>query len=160
MKSVLISIKPKYPHEDFITVNEGTETAFAFYGGGKVIGEFMCDNIEAYEFGGYEADYLVNHAQIDAMRLNYTDLIKYGKGKTLYGWHISDLVIYDEPKKLSKFMMPCKNGDLPCALCEHYGYATYTVGYTKVPQRITTRACTNWVKKAPQSWCYIEEVEQ
>lgn len=31
------------------------------------------------------------------------DFLNYGKGDVLYGWHISDLKIYDEPKELSEF---------------------------------------------------------
>lgn len=30
------------------------------------------------------------------------DAMEYGKGKTLYGWHISDLKIYDKPLSLSE----------------------------------------------------------
>lgn len=41
--------KPKYPHEDFICIGAGTENARAFYGGGKVIGEFVCNEIDDYE---------------------------------------------------------------------------------------------------------------
>lgn len=33
----------------------------------------------------------------------------YGKGATLYGWHISKLEIYDTPKKLSKFFARLKS---------------------------------------------------
>ncbi|MBR5285455.1 MAG: hypothetical protein IKU30_01015 [Clostridia bacterium] len=120
---------------------------------GKVIGEFICDKIEAYEFGGYETDYLVNHTQLDAMRLNYIDLIKYGKCKTLYGWHISNLVIYDESKKLSDFMRVC---DGACSVCSNYQnfvrYGDFSIGTCDLADRLITRA--------PQSWCYVEEVEQ
>lgn len=34
-----------------------------------------------------------------------------------YGWHISDLKIYDEPKELSEFRNPCPYGYLPCWDC-------------------------------------------
>lgn len=36
------------------------------------------------------------------MCLNQPELIQYGKGETIYGWHISDLKIYDKPLLLSE----------------------------------------------------------
>lgn len=36
-------------------------------------------------------------------QLDNWELHDYGKGKTLYGWHISDLKIYDKPRELSEF---------------------------------------------------------
>ena len=35
--------------------------------------------------------------------LSYKEIEAYGKGKTLYGWHISDLKIYDKPRELGEF---------------------------------------------------------
>lgn len=80
---------------------------------GKVIGEFICDKVDEYSFSHYEAEYRVTRDEQKAMCLNHLELIRYGKGKTLcgwhisnlkiYGWHISDLKIYDKPKELSEF---------------------------------------------------------
>ncbi len=36
-------------------------------------------------------------------RIRREALAEYSNGKQLYGWHISDLVIYDEPKDLGEF---------------------------------------------------------
>lgn len=67
-----------------------------------VIGEFICNKVDKYTFSSYEAEYRVNHIEQEMMCLNHPDLIRYGKCKTLYGWHISDLKIYDKPLSLSE----------------------------------------------------------
>lgn len=75
-------------------------TSEIYLGDGKAIGEFVCDIIEpiAYTIDGY-ADIL--DCKFSCMLPS--DFLKYGKGGALYGWHISDLKIYDEPKKLGEF---------------------------------------------------------
>lgn len=88
-------------------VNFGKNTD-AYYGFGKVIGEFICDKVDEYTFSHYEAEYRVTHVEQKAMCLNQPELIRYDKGKTLYGWHISDLKIYDKPKELREFISPSK----------------------------------------------------
>ena len=40
-------------------------------------------------------------------KMKREDLLQYANGKELYGWHISELKIYDEPKELIKFKKPC-----------------------------------------------------
>ena len=66
----------------------------------KIIGEFVCDIIEpiAYTIDGY-ADII----DCKYSCMSPSDFLEYGKGGMLYGWHISDLKIYDEPKKISEF---------------------------------------------------------
>ena len=52
--------------------------------------------------------------------LRYEELANYiGNDKTGYGWHITELYIYDKPIELTKFK----------------------------------------VKRPPQSWCYVQEVD-
>jgi len=72
--------------------------------------------------------------------------------KTFYGWHISDLVIYDKPKELSEFFMECRR--VYCTeKCEHYGADCHA---NSVYQKSVRP-----VKRPPQSWCYVEqEVEE
>lgn len=53
--------------------------------------------------------------------------------KSFYGWHISDLVIYESPKELSDFVL---------ASVQH------TNCFGKRTQRLT---------RPPQSWCYVEK---
>lgn len=117
---------------------------------GKVIGEFICDKVDKYTFSHYEAEYRVTHVEQNAMCLNHPELIHYGKGKTLYGWHISDLKIYDKPKELSEFKRPL---DMPT--CGYTECGSYETPYCKwlnmgCEKRIITRP--------PQSWQYVEEL--
>lgn len=128
------------------------ENTDAYYGFGKVIGEFICDKVDEYTFSHYEAEYRVTHVEQDAMCLNQPELIRYGKGKTLYGWHISDLKIYDKPKELSEFYRICKK---PCKpnkgkiLCLTTKSLKMNGCDGKIP-----------ITRPPQSWQYVEEVEQ
>lgn len=113
----------------------------------KVIGEFICDKVDEYTFSHYEAEYRVTHVEQEAMRLNQPELIQYGKGETLYGWHISDLKIYDKPKELSEFCIPCK---VSCKNCKNPLY--FECWCEEKGKKIVTRP--------PQSWMYVEEVEE
>lgn len=69
---------------------------------GKVGMRVICDKVYEYTFSHYEAEYRVTHVEQEAMCLNQPELIQYGKGETLYGWHISDLKIYDKPLSLKE----------------------------------------------------------
>lgn len=113
---------------------------------GKVIGEFVCDKIDEYTFSHYEAEYRVNHIEQKAMCLNHPELIRYGVGRTLYGWHISDLKIYDKPKELSEFNRPCSYAGL-CFSC-------HRAKFTSKGDRV----CEAMLTRPPMSWCYVEEL--
>lgn len=108
-------------------------------GNGKVIGEFTCDRI--YELAP------LNHAPDDVEQqacLTREEIVRYLKGVG-YGWHISDLKIYDTPKELSEFQRATD----PCNSC----HAEYTWECT---------GCKNLsgdIKRAPQSWCYVEAMD-
>ena len=71
---------------------------------GKVIGEFICDEIDkirVFENGTVQF-WMRNNLHKSC--IEYDELADYiGWGKQGYGWHISDLVIYDKPKELSEF---------------------------------------------------------
>lgn len=64
---------------------------------GKVIGEFVCDYIDKDLYGEF-TDYFEQCGCVTG-----SEQIKYAGNKTIYGWHISNLVIYDKPKGLSEF---------------------------------------------------------
>lgn len=66
---------------------------------GKVIGEFVCDNILSHcEMAN--ADIAEQYGCVKK-----EDIFAYSKGKEVFGWHISNLVIYEKPKELSEFMV-------------------------------------------------------
>ena len=94
---------------------------------GKVIGEFTCDRI--YELAP------LNHAPDDVEQqscLTREEIVNYLKGPG-YGWHISDLRIYDAPRELSEFTGLRDT---------RFGAAPYDI------------------KRPPQSWCYVEAMEE
>lgn len=62
---------------------------------------FVCDRVDKYTFSHYEAEYRVTHVEQKAMCLNQPELIRYGNGNPLYGWHITDLRILPRPQDLS-----------------------------------------------------------
>lgn len=109
---------------------------------GKVIGEFVCDVVITAEHGRY----VVLNAH--DTRIESLDLCDYADGKTVYGWHISDLKIYDHPKKLSEFAKPDK-----CPY-NNKGECTYACHCYRAGQ---TKRCGDYVQRPPQSWCYVEE---
>lgn len=106
-------------------------------GNGKVIGEFVCDTYVTDKTFGHDA--LFNAAAC----MNASDVVAYSAGSPIYGWHISHLKIYDTPKDLSKFSRPFENcidkvcDEFGCASCENGGH----------------------IKRPPQSWCYVENME-
>ncbi|MCQ2484769.1 MAG: hypothetical protein MJ168_05485 [Clostridia bacterium] len=75
---------------------------------GKVIGEFICDYIATFDddvihsFSNEEYSKW-NDCNADAACIHPEDLEIYANDSWLYGWHISELVIYDAPKELSDF---------------------------------------------------------
>ena len=77
-----------------------------FKGQGMVIGQFICDSIT--RFG---VPYPAYHEKLDQdikqqSCLSYMNLHDYAGHRDLYGWHISELNIYDEPKELKQFQIP------------------------------------------------------
>lgn len=129
---------------------------------GKVIGEFVCDGIDEWfylpdlyyeEYG--ERMYYISLEDGHATCLTYEEFENYGKGKTLYGWHISDLKIYDKPKELSEFKTTCEG--IKCDGCEYYYVENNeSIGLFKD----CLCGCEKPIKKAPQSWGYCEELEK
>lgn len=124
---------------------------------GNVIGEFICDRIDWITHIGYTGipnlvetricdaatmrtspvGGLLNAACLTPKMLN--DYLAWGDG---YGWHITDLRTYDAPRELSEFERPyeCNECDAKwateCNACHEEGK----------------------IKRAPQSWCYVEEL--
>ena len=124
----------------------------------KVIGEFVCDKIIEWQYDRghqyyveYPDDctsyfpYLKCHSE--ATGLKCSEIEKLGKGKPLYGLHISDLKIYGKPKELSEFFKPCptkEKGD--CLDCDCLADNDYG------------GICTNNLTRPPSNWCYVEEL--
>ena len=108
---------------------------------GNVIGEFICDRI--YELAP------LNHAPDDAEQqacLTREEIVQYLKGVG-YGWHISNLRIYDTPRELGEFRRACPNSWY-CESCAMHWENNGTCGNESLQ-----------IKRPPQSWCYVEAME-
>lgn len=154
-KAVLISIRPEWvekilagektievrktrpkldtPFKCYIYCTQGNDARRLRGSWGKVIGEFICDRVETIKtetepYGIYDVD----DDFVAQTRLVDGALWDYGKGATLYGWHISNLKIYDVPLELTALRKP----ELPTGL----------------------RYEDDAIKRPPQSWCYVEEL--
>ena len=96
---------------------------------GKIIGEFICRNIRPV-VAGY----------IHGACLTYDEVTNYlGRNGRGWGLEISDLVIYDKPKKLSEFHY--------CGACEYGLFCN------------DDKTCKKKMQRPPQSWCYVEELK-
>ena len=163
MRCVLISIKPKWceliacgkktievrknkpklepPFKCYIyeTKTKGHYSGFHENTTGKVIGEFVCDRILDILISCVDPD--IKGLPFPCTGLTDMEIMDYlGNGVTGYGWHISDLVIYDKPKELREF---------------------HKVGYSKIKGSVygwTYEEEESWqTSRPPQSWCYVEE---
>lgn len=166
MKAVLISIHPEWC--DLIARGEKTlevrknrpklETPFKCYiyrtkgkvrhivngkwfdmpVGGDVIGEFVCDTFVIDKTFGH--DPLFNGAAC----MSEVQAACYMTDSPAYGWHISDLKIYDKPKRITQFKGKCRLKS-SCLGCPDWNY-----------QMADCNGRT--ITRPPQSWCYVEEV--
>ena len=128
---------------------------------GKIIGEFTCDRIYEIRKRGipenFDYCYLslnewgnddieTEIRAISASCVSKEELNAYGaKAPLLYGWHISDLLIYDQPRELTAFRRACKNSWY-CESCAMYWENNGTCGNESLQ-----------IRRPPQSWCYVEE---
>lgn len=141
---------------------------------GKVACRFVCDKVDEYTFSHYEAEYRVTHIEQRAMCLNQPELIQYGGGRTLYGWNITDLKIYDKPKpldevykvgaksleelddELCRYCAPTNYGERRVHLVPNAGAAFCEGDYCEEAYRKYLEQ--NFVlTRPPQSWCYVQE---
>lgn len=105
-------------------------------GGKLVVGEFVCDTYVVDKTFGH--DTLFNAAAC----MSEPDAVAYSAGTPLYGWHISDLRIYDKPHELGEFERPYE-----CNECD-----------AKWASECNACCEENKIKRPPQSWCYVEEL--
>ena len=129
----------------YVKFTHGAHTKYG-YGRGKVIGWFVCNLVDEYPYD-YCDGVDIDDDTILETAIDREDINIYAKGKTLYGWHISDLKIYDKPKELSEFYTKKK-----CNSCKKSGYESTACMYDedcKMPMSIT---------RAPLSWQYIEDL--
>lgn len=126
---------------------------------GKVIGEFVCNNVDMFHYGvqtpygatSYFDCYKGYSEELYEMEENHCltkqEINDYGNNSSLYVWHISDLEIYDKPKELSEFYheraIQCMSTEFNIEGVTHY----------PVKKKIVEP-----ISRPPQSWCYCEEL--
>lgn len=126
---------------------------------GGVIGEFVCDDIfeRIVRVGGSceppkycICDWNMDCTPLDTLLadacLTKDELEKYLDVGVGYGWHISNLKIYDKPLPLNtfkKWFRECAYSDLGFAISDC--------------EKCTDSGC--FVQKPPQSWFFVEELK-
>lgn len=113
---------------------------------GKVIGSFVCDKVYKIVPDGeyYSNGYDIDDDMLSETCLGRGYLTGYGLGYTLYGWHITDLKIYDSPKRLKEFGNYKK-----CVDIIDKGQEVIIENYSEfIP-----------LTRPPQSWQYVEELQ-
>lgn len=187
MKAVMLSIQPKWceliasgkktvevrksrpkidtPFKCYIYMTMKKPYCFEFVGNGimeakngKVIGEFACDRIDKYNTSWLDGE----DRLLPLSCLNDEEIMDYMNGyldKMFYAWHISDLKIYDEPKELGEFKKPLEN--VYCNWNKLLGCDMGCVGFGSTDYRC--KDYWDWesgISRPPQSWCYVEEIEE
>ena len=141
----ILKERERYLHPDKIAdVFKAAKCGGAYRGNGKIIGEFVCDDIfeRIVRVGGSceppkycICDWNMDCTPLDTLLadayLTKDELEKYLDGGVGYGWHISNLRIYDHPRDLWEFACLQRETE--------FGLA---------PRPIT---------RPPQSWRYVEE---
>ena len=120
MKAVLISIRPEWcekiisgektievrqkapkaelPFRVYIYCTRSGVARGAFGEQGKVTGEFVCEQIKDY--GIVRPD---TYGEYAGTGLSAAEMAAYSAGRPVYGWHISNLRIYDTPRELTAY---------------------------------------------------------
>ena len=120
---------------------------------GKIGMRVICDEVDKWKYlpDCYSEDkdekmYYISSADGAAACLTYDEIENYGESKTLYGWHISDLKIYDKPRELSEFRISCNRKNL-CYSCNRF---------TGKPWDI----CNSTITRPPQSYMRVKELKE
>lgn len=138
---------------------------------GAIIGEFTCKKITGLthvgETGNWEPASLYVMAPgsyykpadvlLKAACMSKETAEKYLKGRDGYGWHISDLKIYDKPRDLDEFSRFgfWGMGRSNC-VCGNWRCENYEPSYHyMIPPTCKIDGCS--ICRPPQSWCYVEE---
>lgn len=135
----------------YVKFTHGAHTKYG-YGRGKVIGEFICDKVypiknRGSSFSVADEEQSVTNEIARQSCLYYDDMVSYFGNKDGFGWHISDLKIYDKPKELSEFYKPCSQSkNLDCDWLRNHNVCSCSEKKS--------------ITRPPQSWQYIEDLRE
>ena len=173
MTTILISIKPEWFDKIFCTKEKKIEARVKFnveapfrayvyctqdkpdyFASGTVAGVFECNKVDTYGWGNldypapcYDGDpsvvevgegYFVTGADLQNMCLSYEQFEAYGKKRPVKGIYIEEPRLLDKPLSVLAFERPVEKAiqGMP-----RYGWSEENLQ----------------VRRAPQSWCYVEE---
>lgn len=119
---------------------------------GKVIGEFVCDKVyliknQGSRFSVADEEQSVTNEIARQSCLDYDDMVGYLGNKDGYGLYITDLKIYDKPKELSEFYIPCEKKN--CRMCDAEREYDVCAFERKKP-----------IERPPQSYMFVEELTE
>lgn len=148
-----------------------SEVLNSVYGGGKVIGSFVCDKI--ISTCGWR---LKGHTGRCAKRtkseeefpknacLSIEEIVEYSGNENLeiYGWHITEPKLFEKPRDITEFSrygyQEIKSngtgyfcGNTKCKYCN----PAEVIAGLYIPSICKKNGCS--LKRPPESWCYIEE---
>ena len=103
-------------------------------------------------------DSMLKNKELKEMCLSAQEIFDYiGIGKHLYGWHISDLKIYDKPKELSEFYSA--KWDMTCEHKKRGFNMDFCMAYENGSHFCKELNCDKKrLTRPPQSYCYIESL--
>ena len=150
-----------------------------FIGNGKVIGEFVCDNVEVlFDTNGNPENYMTDilPSILQKTELSYDEFGSYVGSRadknSIYGWNITNLKIYDNPKDLFQFhgfgaQDMASLADELCEYCEATDYGRHSSyvcpsGYVSCEGRFCPEAYEQYLDEnfsivsPPKSWIYVE----
>lgn len=159
------------------------ETKDSGKGTGAVVCEFVCDfffsintewmihdelpgmPMETWLEWNDAPDEYESKADIEkASCLTWKEIKSYmGASPQIFCWHISEMKVYEQPKPLSWFVT---EGDCDCMNCKNCGWFDKGNGYNVEDdcnlgyENINREKPLKPVFRAPQSWCYVELMEE
>ena len=139
---------------------EGSEM---YNGAQRVVAEFTCDRIDPIRVFDNGTIQNWNFYDLAKSCVPYDDVVAYiGNNRSGYGWHISDLMVYDKPKKLEDFTPHCKYMIDDMLSCDHRKIACPHQHFDHNPWpdcSLNVVICKRRMNRPPQSWCYVLDLE-
>lgn len=118
----------------------------------RVVAEFTLNEINCLPSIRYKANgafYQYNKVSDEVLKkscLTQEQILHYSNGNNLYALNIEDLKIYDKPKLLQEFFKPCDGCD--------------KIGSSRCTDETSSDCRAKVITRPPQSWCYVESLEE
>lgn len=125
---------------------------------GKIGARFVCNKIEDFHQFILEPRNKYEQQTIDETLklscLSFGELCEYLNErdyyKLFYIWHISNLIVYDEPRELSEFYVTGECDYKKCSQCVRLKFISASKAHCELEEGYKP------ITRPPQSWCYAE----